>query len=70
MFGGHSWKQSVALYSVFQWPNPKATFIVIGVYLSGRVQMAKTNMPMQVLIIQQMIFLSERSNRILNICLK
>ena len=31
----------------------------MGVYLSGRVQMAKTNKPMQVLIVQQMIFLSE-----------
>ena len=29
-----SLKQSIALYSVFQWPNPKATFIEIGVYLS------------------------------------
>ena len=27
-----SLKQSIALYSVFQRPNPKATFIEIGVY--------------------------------------
>ena len=27
-----SLKQSIALYSVFQWPNPKATFIELGVW--------------------------------------
>ena len=29
-----SLKQSIALYSVFQCPNPKTTFIEIGVYFS------------------------------------